>query len=318
MTKTYLYDVAFSFLARDEGTALALIDEVKDRVKCFIYSKEQKDLAGKAGDEAFGNVFGRQARVVVILYRKEWGTTPWTRVEETAIKNRGLEEGYDFTLLIPMEEKLETPIWFPKNRLWFGLETYGLKAAAGVIEARVVEQDGTVRELSTADKLNRILEDNAKAIERERFLSSEGYRVSNTEYLKVLELFRTELETVRALSPELNVRLIDRSDSMGNALQVIAQNRQLTINSSTNKNLAPLNVAMWRGKWPWLDGQVMDTKPVILKQWPYIFTLDAHSRYGWQSSTSNAFKLTTEVVGEVLIAFVKSAIDSKGEHSNLL
>ena len=66
-------------------------------MKAFIYSEQQKVLAGRDGEQLFNAVFGEKARVVVILFRKEWGQTPFTRIEETAIKNRAFDYGYDFT-----------------------------------------------------------------------------------------------------------------------------------------------------------------------------------------------------------------------------
>ncbi len=89
----FKYDVAFSFLAQDEGLATELCDLLQDRMRIFLYSKRQEDLAGTDGEETFNAVFGAQARLVVVLYRKGWGESPWTRIEETAIRNRAYKEG---------------------------------------------------------------------------------------------------------------------------------------------------------------------------------------------------------------------------------
>ena len=88
----YKYDVAISFLQEDEPLAIEIADRLGGRVgvDVFVYSRRQNDLVGKDGLEAFSGVFGEQSRVVVVLHRGQWGQTPWTRVEETAIKNRGL------------------------------------------------------------------------------------------------------------------------------------------------------------------------------------------------------------------------------------
>src|ERR1039458_4546278 len=92
----YEYDVAFSFLAQDELLATNLNDLLQDRLNTFLYSKRQGELAGTDGEQTFNSVFGEKARVVVVLYRAGWGETPWTRIEETAIRNRAFEHGYDF------------------------------------------------------------------------------------------------------------------------------------------------------------------------------------------------------------------------------
>ncbi len=47
MSKTeFDFDVAFSFLEKDEKLALSLSYLLKDRLHCFIYSEQQKILAG--------------------------------------------------------------------------------------------------------------------------------------------------------------------------------------------------------------------------------------------------------------------------------
>jgi hypothetical protein len=42
-----------------------------------------------------------------------------------------------------MDKPPTTPSWFPKNRLWLGLERYGVAGAAAVIEARIQGLGGT-------------------------------------------------------------------------------------------------------------------------------------------------------------------------------
>lgn len=95
----FLYDVAFSFHSLDEGIATQLNDLLSDRFKTFIYSEQQKKLAGTDGEKNFNAVYGGEARVVIVFYRPEWGETPFTRIEQTAIRNRAFSKGYDFTLL---------------------------------------------------------------------------------------------------------------------------------------------------------------------------------------------------------------------------
>ena len=142
MEPEFEYDVAFSFLAADEQIAFQLNDALKGRLKTFLYSEQQKQLAGTDGEVTFNAVFGQKSRTVVILYRQNWGTTPWTRIEETSIRNRAFESGYDFALLVPLDKPATKPEWFPRNRLWIGHERWGIKGAAAVIEARVQELGG--------------------------------------------------------------------------------------------------------------------------------------------------------------------------------
>jgi argininosuccinate synthase len=49
-TEQYKYDVAFSFLAKDEALATELNDRLQDRVKTFLYTRKQEQIAGTDGD----------------------------------------------------------------------------------------------------------------------------------------------------------------------------------------------------------------------------------------------------------------------------
>ena len=156
LPEEFKYDVAFSFTEQDEQLAYTLYSLLKDRLSCFIYSEEQKKLAGGDGENLFNSVYSKESRVVVILFRQEYGKTKWTRIEETAIRNRGYEEGYDFVILIPTEKQVAPPKWLPKIRLWVGLERWGIESAAVVIEARVQEFGGTVKVETIAEATCRL------------------------------------------------------------------------------------------------------------------------------------------------------------------
>jgi hypothetical protein len=179
----FKYDVAFSFLQEDEQLAVQLNDRLKGRLTTFIYSERQLEVAGTDGEQTFNNVFGKDARSVVVLYRTKWGSTHWTRIEETAIRNRGYDEGYDFVLFVSLEKGITPPKWLPKARIWIGLERWGLDAAAGFIEARVQELGGSPHEESVEELAARLHKQNEFAEQRRNFLRSEpAVQLANTEF----------------------------------------------------------------------------------------------------------------------------------------
>jgi hypothetical protein len=170
----FKYDVAFSFLAEDEKTATEINDLLKGRLTTFLYSEKQKEIAGKDGEKTLNDVFSKEARIVVVIYRKNWGSTPWTRIEETAIRNRGHEEGYDFTFFIPIDTSYAAPKWLPKNRIWFDLEKWGIEGAASAVEARIQEAGGEPHEESIQDRMASIERKRAFDKKREEFLFSKA------------------------------------------------------------------------------------------------------------------------------------------------
>lgn len=184
--KEYKYDVAFSFLAVDESLATELNDLLQDRVRTFMYSKKQGEIAGTDGEKSFNEVFGEQSRLVVVLYREGWGMTPWTRIEETAIRNRAFDHGYDFVKFVPLDDSPTVPKWLPRTQLWVGIKRWGIPGTASVIEARIEELGGEPHEESVQDRAARLERSLIFKEKREKFLnSSEGVNSANEEYYKL-------------------------------------------------------------------------------------------------------------------------------------
>jgi hypothetical protein len=63
----FKYDVAFSFLAQNEDLATKINELLQDRLRTFIYSRRQGELAGTDGEQTFNRVFGSEARMAFTL-----------------------------------------------------------------------------------------------------------------------------------------------------------------------------------------------------------------------------------------------------------
>lgn len=191
----YDYEVAFSFLASDEPLATQLNDLLQDRLKTFLYSKRQGEIAGTDGEKSFNTVFSETSRVVVVLYRDGWGQTPWTRIEETAIRNRAYEQGYEFVIFIPLDDPPSVPKWLPRTRLWFDLKRWGTVGAASAIEARAQELGGEPHEETVQERATRLERSLNFSAYRKQFLNSEaGVRAANAEF----DTLRVEIEKLTA------------------------------------------------------------------------------------------------------------------------
>jgi hypothetical protein len=181
-----------------------LNDLLQDRFKTFLYSKKQEALAGLDGEEAFNAVFRKKARCVAVLYRNEWGQTPFTRIEQTAIRNRAFDEGYDFTLFIPTTSPPTLPAWLPKTRLWFGLSRYGLKGAAAVIEARIQEAGGEPHTESIAERAARFQRAQDLEDAKRRFRQSEdGVRQAEAAFERLTKALEEKLTEIAGSNERL-------------------------------------------------------------------------------------------------------------------
>ena len=186
----YEYDIAFSFLDRDENLASNLNDLLRDRVKTFLYTERQMELAGTEGDETFARVFRESARMVVVLFRPEWGKTKWTRVEETAIRSRAFELGFQFLKFIPLADPPGVPVWLPPTQIWVGLEKWGVDGAAAILEERLRELGAHPHQETVEEHAARTAREIGFQERQERYLWDVGAR----EAVQQFELLEQEIK----------------------------------------------------------------------------------------------------------------------------
>jgi hypothetical protein len=148
------YDVAISFLAKDEPIAATIHDRLTSDLKVFFFPRNQEELAGTDGLESMRTPFLTGSRVNVVLYRDGWGQTPWTRVEQSAIEDACLNRGWSTLFFIMLEKSSRLPIWLPDTYVRFNLDDYGIDQAVGAIKARVQSVGGVIeRPSAKADAL---------------------------------------------------------------------------------------------------------------------------------------------------------------------
>lgn len=310
MEINYQYEVAFSFLKEDEGLAIQLSDLIQDRFKTFIYSKQQEDIAGTDGEITFNEVFGIKSRVVVVLYRKKWGTTPWTRIEETAIRNRAFDEGYDFVLFIPLDTPQAVPKYLPKSQIWVGLDRWGIKGAASVIEARVQSMGGEAKEESPRDIAERIKRDEVFERERELFLrSAEGVKVAKQELEQIyreLEKIKNEIElTIKNIPIGFSIKDVNCSFFCGN--------RSVK--------------CIWIEKyWDTLEESFLNVifqipsrtyyPPIIVSETKYLFDINRSKEYGWTKEMDRSIFTSSKSLAQVLMKHLLNEVMKEREADN--
>ena len=306
----YKYDVAFSFLARDENLATELHDKLKDRFATFLYSKKQEELAGKDGEQEFNAVFGSEARVVVVLFRKEWGETPWTRIEQTAIKNRAHDRGYDFTLFILLESGVSLPGWMPKNRLWFAFDRYGISGALSVIEARIQEEGGQTRPETFEERATRLSREIETEKARKSFLSSEiGV---NSAHAEIQMLHEQLIEKVEVANDSAGLKMLIRCEHRD--ANVTCGDFGLSVEwrpvYGNSLERASLEVGLWNGPPPRIGGifpfdepRRLDCREFLFDRW--------HDDCGWREKHNDSTFLTTGQLAELCLNYLLDKVHSE-------
>lgn len=210
----FKYDVAFSFLKEDKNLAQEINSLIKDKTETFIYTKKQDKIAGTDGEETFNRVFGKEARVVIVLYRKGWGTTPWTRIEETAIKNRALDEGYDFTLFIPLDQPPEVPDYLPRTYIWYGIHKFGIEVVQSIIESKIQANGGEIKIEYPEDIAKRIKENEQFEHKRLAFLqSSTGTEAARLEVKNLYQLLNAKKEIIEKEQKNFSIGYEEKDDN---------------------------------------------------------------------------------------------------------
>lgn len=166
------YDVAISFLVEDLPVAQALYTKLAEEgLEVFFFPHNQEELAGTDGLESMPEVFRRQSRLNLVVYREKWGKTRWTAVEERAVRESLLDTSYKSVFVFVVGVK--GPDWIPETHIYFS-SSYPIDQAVGAIKARVQERGGEFKPLTPARKaeLLRAEEDYQRA--RRSIYSSDG------------------------------------------------------------------------------------------------------------------------------------------------
>jgi hypothetical protein len=207
MNREYKYDVAFSLCKQDVQFARDLIAQLNSSIKVFFYENNQEELIAKSGPEAFGKTFNSEARIVVILSRKEWSESYYTDIERNAIIDRTSvrNEGYSFLMVIPMAPG-ETPPWYPSTRIYANPQLSSVEQLARFIEFKLVDEGGQIKQVTLEERYSHI-QDKIEA--KKRLIQLQ----SSDEALKGIQEELTALE--KAFTNKIEFLKNDRISAIG-------------------------------------------------------------------------------------------------------
>lgn len=314
--QTYEFDIAISFGVKDEGFAKALHDLLRGRLQVFLYSKQQELLAGTDGEQRFNEVFGSRSKLVVVLFREAWGKTPFTRFEETAIRNRAFSEGYDFTIVIPMNEseKQKVPAWLPKNRLYVGLDRWGIEGAAAAIEARFSELGGVVREETIDDIASRVARVLDFKKQRETHLGSDAGVAAQKEAYEALKAGLLEaVEKLKVALPGINLNE-KHNGSPGGAILLLSNPTAMAVNwhlrYANTLTDAKLEATLWKGHPPWPGIMAFD-EPQKLATLGFKPDLMLDGRPGWTQTQGKGGPINSKVATDEILKFFLAKVQGR-------
>jgi hypothetical protein len=252
------------------------------RASVFIYADHQHLLVGSDGVEKFSEVFGRNATLVLLLYRDDWGTTGWTSIEKAAINSRRVQERTDEFLTVVKMEDARTPSWLPASRIYGEWSSFGAEGVCGAVITRLQELGKRVRPETPVDVARRIAE--AAAWEEKRRQLSYDRLASDKESLRVfakLEAVAREAECALSQDRRSAAVLRDR------LYVTVAQ-------SSSDDGRAAFVVRLWQGEF-WRLGV---SSGHAIESWTFAFDAEPPDVLGWRSQSQF---LTSDGLAEMAV-----------------
>jgi hypothetical protein len=308
---TLKYDVAISFLSQDQAIAAAFHQKLTESLEVFFFPRNQDDLAGTDGLESMREPFVRGSRVIVVLYRERWGKTPWTRVEETAIKDGCLEHGWERLFFVVLDRESPLPRWLPQTHVRFNYEDYGLEQAVGAIKARVQENGGRPAPFTPIKR--------AEMLEAEQQYIRDKSRMNSAEGLdKILDSVRDMFDEIQSQCTNINQQQSLRircsaTFAKGQVVQPCAMTDDhvgLTVSwfqrFSNTLDGSALVVTEFNGRLilPNETGQMYFMKPEVLGERKYAPDLSLAREYGWKEEGISDFISSHMLAERCVIRFL--------------
>ena len=298
----YKYDIAFSFLQRDEELAFKISNELSARLTTFIYSEKQKELAGRDGEILFNKIFGNESHVVIVFYRPDWGNTPWTRIEQTAIRNRGFQKGYDFVFFIVIEPDVVVPEWIPKSQLWYNYPRFGVDGITASIENKLQTMGVDTRPPTIEEKAFLLNNQLTKARSQKEFLNSEKViPVADNEASNLYKITTEQYQNISRENSELRGEL--NNDSSGLRIKLFGFLLHVHWRRYYNNSLNNSALNVWlseidRNQFNW------DPQYRFIVKHEFDFSMSISDDYGWRNKTSHERFFSSKELAEYALSLL--------------
>ena len=246
------YDIAISFLSQDEKLANDLEAKLSPMFSVFVYSKKQDEIAGTDGLESLQRPFRYESKLAVVLFRAGWGQTKWTRVEETAIKEMVLSEGWEHLLFVSLSSEDPPPKWLPQFDIRLNLDQYPFDQCVTAIRASVERLGAKARIESPVEHAKRVERETLWQRNREALLSSsEGVGAAFREAQSVFDCLENIVTEIKSTLTEIHIDLA-RDKSGGDTGMIVKSPRcSMTVywigGHGHEVENCSLRVGLWKG-----------------------------------------------------------------------
>ena len=260
--------------------------------------EEQAFLAHTDFEQTVHRVFEYEARIVTVLYRGGWGRAGCTLLEETAVRARAHEEGYEFILLIPLDTPPSLPPWIPKKQTWLGLDRWGAEGMAAVIDARVQQAGKAPDEETALERAQRLERELVFEEERRAFLNSqEGVRSAQAELAKIFNDIDRISNEINKTTRKISLHLDRDEKHLVLSAHGLSLDVTWVLRSPNTLEKSALHVMLWRGLLA-VHGAAFE-KPRLLEKTEFCFDRTLAGEVGWhESEGKGSFLISAELAEE--------------------
>lgn len=295
----FKYEVAFSLLSGDESIGALFNDRFSDKVRTFFYPEREREIAGDGRDgmDTFSSVFANEARLVVVLYRDGWGKSKWTTVEETAIKGRVFNEGWENLLIVKLDKNSTLPVWVPKTYQY--LSFHDFEKCINVIEYKIGQLGGDIHIETIEEFTKRHKRDHERAIEREEYLkSTQALQDAKNEFRTFCTLLTDQWNKVISINPGLEFEATEQKQGYieigANGFFLKFMWHQRFRNVLTDSFLSEI---IKKSVYKRIEMESVSEEK-------YFFTISETKQRGWADDKSH-FTSSHQLIDEVLKKFIK-------------
>lgn len=305
-------DVAISFLHQDQALAERIQDALAGQLDVFVYSRAQDELVATNGLETFRDVFRRDSRLVVVLYREPWGARGWTGVEARAIGDRFLNDGPGFLMFVQLESHADLPPWVPESDIRLRFDLYGFEGLLGAIKVRAQQSGASLRTQTAVERAALVQRDLELSKKRETFRHSpDGAQLARAEVALLFERLEGVFGEVQTNTSGLGIRFgrdIDSFAATTSAVSLSVSWNQRYGNSLDQSNLLLLTM-LGPLRLPNEQGYYI-TKPIDIDEERYDPNLSA-SGVVWRGRDEQ--ELSTSALAEHCAGVFLETIQKHGE-----
>lgn len=242
--------------------------------------------------------FFEESRVVVVLYREPWGKTPWTGVEETAIKDGCLMHGWQGLFFIMLDGTSVPPAWLPHTHVRFNYSVFGFEGAVGAIKARVLETGGSIAPLTAPRRAELAQQETQYLRERARLRSPDSFQIVRQS---VSELYAA----IEQLCADINASATALIQVTSSAQQCHMRNNRVSLTVSLSE-MHPEPALMVRDFNMRLavGGEHLyypDGKPALLRESTFLPDLNRARELGWTERQQTATFLSTDALADNIV-----------------